>query len=73
VLLCMQVVAAFVYYGLVMLVPQLEFVAGESKQCVNGHLTVPVSRCQVNRLVSCTLHATSVQQCSPQHLRGCEA
>jgi hypothetical protein len=43
-LLCLlQVVAAFVYYGLVMLVPQLEFVAGESKECLNGSLQVPVS------------------------------
>lgn len=31
------------YYGLVQLVPQLEFVAGEHKECKNGHLMVPVS------------------------------
>lgn len=43
VLLVLQVVAAFVYYGLVQLVPQLEFVAGESKQCLQNHLKVPVS------------------------------
>lgn len=39
---CRWVVAAFVYYGLVQLVPQLEFVAGEHKKCTNGHLTIPV-------------------------------
>jgi hypothetical protein len=59
VLLCLQVVAAFVYYGLVMLVPQLEFVAGESKQCLNGHLTVPVSRtCACTMLRSGVRHTT---------------
>lgn len=41
VLIVMWVAAAFVYYGLVMLVPQLEFVAGESKECLNGDLKVP--------------------------------
>lgn len=44
-LFVLQVAAAFVYYGLVMLVPQLEFVAGESKECINGDLKVPVRCC----------------------------
>jgi hypothetical protein len=69
----LQVVAAFVYYGLVQLVPQLEFVAGESKQCLQGHLTVPVSHsstsaaagCQVASLVKCT--CISQQQAARRH------
>ena len=55
-LLCLlQVVAAFVYYGLVMLVPQLEFVAGESKECLNGSLQVPVSSAFRLRALLCSL------------------
>lgn len=38
-----QVVSAFVYYGLVQLLSVTEFVAGEEKQCHGGRLTIPVS------------------------------
>lgn len=73
--LVLQVVAAFVYYGLVQLVPQLEFVAGESKQCLQGHLTVPVSHsssscCCCCAFFSCHLQVHKQQQAAYRHLKG---
>jgi hypothetical protein len=42
-LIFLWVVSAFVYYGLVILVSQIDFMGGGSKECNNGKIYVPVS------------------------------